>query len=119
MTNPAVGIELDEDGTVVFEDGYTGRQITFMVAPNIPDQELPQLEERYRAVLTEPTRSLVVNHEMSVFTVFIEPNARLIVVAPNIPPTTRVYLEERVNDPSVDIIAVNYELAAFSIAIGD
>jgi hypothetical protein len=107
------------EATIEVVDGSKGRLVTFLVAPGVPETDLRGLETLYKEVIADSARSLVVNYELSVSTVFVEPNARLIVTAPGISPTRREELEKSVNDPTVDVIAVNYELAAFSIAVED
>jgi hypothetical protein len=54
---------------------------------------------------------------LAVQTVYIDSSTRLIITAPNLSPTELGKLRDKVNDPTRDIIAVNYELGWQTVAI--
>lgn len=101
------------------EAGPRGRTITFLVAPDIPESELPALEAHYKEVVADPDCSMVVNYDLYITTVFVDPSSRLVAVAPDVPPATLNKLRARINDKTQDIIAVNHSLSAFTIPIED
>lgn len=74
-------------------------------------------EKTYREVVADSTRSLVVNHDLRAEIVYVDPSVRLIVSAPGISASDLDKLSKRVNDPTSDIIAVNYLLWVQAVVV--
>lgn len=119
MNNPEiVAIEICEDGMFGPEETEAkGRFLTFLVAPDLPPSDILTLENAYREVVADPTRSLVVNYNLSVNTVYIDSYSRLVVIAPDMPPAELDVFRAKVNDSTRDVIAVNYNIGFQQIAI--
>ena len=86
------------------------RRVTFVCAPDIPPDELTALEGLLKASIDDPTIPAVVNYPASVENIFVGVNP-LLITAPDVPNDTLDGLRKKFNDPTINLIVVNYPVA--------
>jgi hypothetical protein len=85
------------------------RRVTLVCAPDIPPDELTVLEGLCASSLDDVRIPTVVNYPVSVQNLIVG-YSPLLVTAPDIPPATLDELRKKLNDPTIKLIVVNYNV---------
>ena len=90
------------------------KEITYIVAPGIPANEVPKLRKEY-----ERTGDIVKSYEVCITTVELPHGYRLLVIAPGIPrdelKALRKHFKEAEKNPSYTVV-VNYDIRVSAVS---
>lgn len=84
------------------------RRVLIVCAPDVPPSEITFLEEHFRKALADPDFVVVVNYNVYVASLDYGDQTSLAISAPDIPPAELAVLRKKIDDPTTDLIVVNY-----------